>query len=210
MIKPETFRAIARVRSRELVWALVTVAGVLVFGTLRGILIAVAVSMLNLLYQANHPAVYALAYCRGKDIFRRAGAHPGDETFAGLLMVRAEGRLTFANAANARDKVQALVRGSEARVVVLECSAILDIEYTALLMLTEAEENLRARGASLWLVAVNPDLLEVIQRTPLGAALGRERMFVDLHKALAAFRSRGPEGRAAQPEGETLEKRSGP
>ncbi|MDP2784783.1 MAG: SulP family inorganic anion transporter [Sulfurimicrobium sp.] len=189
MIKPEAFRAIARVRHDELLWALATLAGVIFIGTLEGILIAVAISILTLFYQANHPPVYAVAYNREKGIFRRAGEHESDETFPGLLMLRTEGRLTFANAANAREKMQALVAQTQPRVIVLECSAIPDIEYTALVMLTEAEENLRARGVTLWLAAVNPDLLKTIERSPLGATLGHERMFFNLHKVLEAWQA---------------------
>jgi SulP family sulfate permease len=195
MIKPATFRAIGAIRRIELSWALVTLAGVILIGTLEGILIAVVISVLTLMYQANHPAVYALAYNREKDIFRRAGEHDHDEAFPGLLMLRTEGRLTFANAANAQQKMQVLVAETQPQVVVLECSAIPDIEYTALVMLTEAEQNMRARGVSLWLAALNPDLLTLIERTPLGATLGRERMFFNLHKALAAWQ--GGQGRSS-------------
>jgi sulfate permease, SulP family len=191
MIKPETFRVIARIRRPELAWSVVTLAGVILIGTLQGILIAVAISILTLFYQANHPPVYAVAFNREKGVFRRAGEDEDDETFPGLLMLRTEGRLTFANAENAREKMKALVAQSQPRVIVLECSAIPDIEYTALIMLTEAEQNLRARGVSLWLAAVNPDLLKVIERSPLGAALGHERMFFNLYKALAAWQQSG-------------------
>jgi len=191
MIKPESFRAIARIRRVELMWSLVTLAGVILIGTLEGILIAVAVSILTLMYQANHPPVYAVAYNREKSIFRRAGESEKDETFRGFLMLRTEGRLTFANAANAGEKMQALVAQTEPRVIVLECSAIPDIEYTALAMLTEAEQNLRTRGVSFWLAAVNPDLLRTIERSPLGKALGHERMFFNLDKALQAWQRVG-------------------
>jgi sulfate permease, SulP family len=197
MIKPSHFRAIARVRRDELAWALVAVAGVILLGTLNGILVAVAISILTLFYQANHPPVYAVAYNRAKGIFRRAGEHESDETFPGLLMLRTEGRLTFANAANAGEKMKALAAQYSPRVIVMECSAIPDIEYTALTMLTEGEQNLRARGVELWLAALNPDVLKVIERSPLGQALGHERMFFNLPKALEAYRrtrSGGPAG----------------
>ncbi len=187
MIKPESFRAIARVRRDEFMWALVTLGGVIVMGTLQGILIAVAISMLTLLYQANHPPVYALAWNRAQRIFRRAGEDASDETFAGLLRLRTEGRLYFANAANAAERMQALVAQAQPRVIALECSAIPDIEYTALMMLTQAEQKLRARGVTLWLVAVNPGLLKTIARSSLGASLGSERMFANLHQALAQW-----------------------
>ncbi len=191
MIKPANFRAILQVRRTEFIWALVTAAGVIVLGTLNGILIAVAISILTLLYQANHPPVYAVVYNREKGIFRRVGDHAGDETIPGLLMLRTEGRLTFANAANAAEKMRALASEYNPRVVVLECDAIPDIEYTALLMLTEGEQNLRARGISLWLAAINPDLLKVMERSDLVKTLGHDRMFYDLSSAVAAYRKEG-------------------
>jgi len=187
MIKPKSFRAIARIRRTELVWALVTLAGVILIGTLQGILIAVAISILMLIHQANRPPVYAVAFNREKGIFRRAGEDDRDETFPGLLMMRAEGRLTFANTENAGEKMKALVLETQPRVIVLECTAIPDIEYTALVKLTEAEENLRERGVELWLAGLNPDVLKLVERAPLGAALGHERMFFNLRKALEAW-----------------------
>jgi high affinity sulfate transporter 1 len=198
MIKLDAFRAIGKVRRLELVWALATFAGVILIGTLEGILIAVALSLLMLMYQANHPSVYQLAYSRQKGIFRRAGEHAGDETIAGLLVLRSEGRLYFGNAANAAERMQALVSQSSPRVIVLECSAIPDIEYTALVLLAEAEQRLRTRGVSLWLAAVNPDLLKTIHRSPLGVALGHDRLFFDLNGALEAWLLSTDRGARAQ------------
>ena len=187
MIKPRTFQAIGAVRNDELMWSFATVVGVIALGTLDGVLVAVAISMLTLFYQANHPPVYAMAYNPEKAIFRQAGEHKSDVTYPGLLMLRVEGRLTFANADNARDKIRALVEAEEPRVVVMECSGILDIEYTALLMLTEAEQHMRAAGCELWLAAINPDVLTIVQRSPLGQTLGRQRMFFNLDKAVEAW-----------------------
>jgi len=194
MVKPAAFRAIARVRRDEFLWALATLAGVVLIGTLQGILIAVAISMLTLLYHANHPPVYRGAYSRAQGVFRRAGDNAQDETFPGLLLLRTEGRLNFANAANVAARMQALIAQTQPppQVIVLDCSAIPDIEYTALLMLTEAEQSLRARGMRLWLAGVAPDLRQLLDRTPLGAALGPQRVFHNLFKALEAWQSRGP------------------
>lgn len=187
MIKPEKFRAIARVRRDELVWALVTMVGVILIGTLEGILVAVAISVLTLFYQANHPPVYAVAHNTEKNIFRRLGENTDDVTYQGLLMLRTEGRLTFANASYVGDKMRALAEEFKPKVIVLECSAIPDIEYTALIMLTEGRENQEKRGVDLWLASLNPDLLKIIERSPLGEKLGHDRMFFNLQKALEAY-----------------------
>lgn len=191
MIKPEKFRAIDRVRRLELVWALVAFAGVVLFGTLQGILIAVVLSILTLIYKANHPAVYAVAYNPERKVFRRAGDDPSAIEYPGLLILRTEGSLSFANATQTRDRLHDLVVTARPKVVVLECSAIPDIEYTALVMLTEAEATQRKRGVTLWLAGVNADLQKVLDRTPLGATLGPSRIHPNLFAALAAWQA-GP------------------
>jgi high affinity sulfate transporter 1 len=80
LLDPGGFRAIARIRWRELAWAGVALAGVVLLGTLEGILVAVGVSLLTLIYEANHPPVYALGRKPGSDVFRPLSAdHPDDE-----------------------------------------------------------------------------------------------------------------------------------
>jgi SulP family sulfate permease len=190
MVKPEQFAAIARVRRTELMWALATVAGVVLIGTLEGILIAVVLSVLTLMYQANHPPVYEVAYNREQRLFRRVGENEQDETLPGLLIVRTEGRLLFTNAANAGDKMRALVAQSNPRVIVLECSAIPDVEYTALVALADAEQRLQERGVTLWLAGVNPGLMPVLARSTLAVAHDPGRLFPNLHKALEAWERR--------------------
>ena len=118
--------------------------------------------------------------------------HPEDETFPGLLLLRVEGRLYFGNAQRVLDLMAALVREAAPRVIVLECSAIFDLEYSALKMLAEAEQRVRERGGELWLAALNPEVLRVVLRSPLGQALGRERMFFTLQHAVERFQAVRP------------------
>jgi MFS superfamily sulfate permease-like transporter len=74
--------------------------------------------------------------------------------------------------------------------VLIDCSAVFDLEYTALKMLTEAEENLRRDGIVLWLAALNPEVLAMVKRSQLGQSLGRERMFFSVQMAVQAFAAR--------------------
>jgi sulfate permease, SulP family len=189
MIKPADFRAIARINRNEWAWALVTFAGVVLIGTLEGIGIAVLVSMLTLIYQANHPPVYAVAYNPTTQVFRKVGENPDDQTLPGLLMLRTEGRLTFANAANVQEKMQALAAATQPppQVVILELSAVPDIEYTALMMLVEGERKQRERGVSLWLAGINPGVARALDRSSLGETLGSDRRFFNLKMAMDAF-----------------------
>ena len=79
------------------------------------------------------------------------------------------------------------INQAQPRVLVLDCSAIPDIEYTALKQLTDFEEKLRDNGITLWLAALNPEPLRVIRRAELGEKLGRERMFYNLEQAFEAY-----------------------
>jgi SulP family sulfate permease len=185
------FRSILRARHVEFLWAVLAATAVVVFGTLQGILIAIAVSVLTLIYQANRPLVYAVRRKPGTDVFRPYSEdNPDDETIAGLLIVRTEGRMTFASAPQTRERLAALVEEARPKVVILECSAIPDFEYTALRALTRAEEKLRAAGISLWLTALNPKALQIVRRSPLGPAVGDSRMFFNLRDAVKAYESR--------------------
>jgi anti-anti-sigma factor len=187
-VNPTDFRIIRAVRNVEFRWALVAFAGVVLLGSLNGILVAVAVSLLALVYHSNHPPVYVLARKPGTNIFRPLSSeHPDDEVLPGLLIVRTEGRIHFANAQRVGDKMWPLIHEARPQVVLLDCSAVPDIEYTALRMLTEAEEKLRQSGMTLWLAALNPEALDVIEKAPLGKVLGRERMFFNVEQAVGVW-----------------------
>ena len=183
--------AIRRVRRAEFAWAVTAVAGVVVLGTLPGILGAVLLSLAHLVSQANDPPVYVIGRKRGTDVYRPVSReHPDDETFGGLLILRTEGRIYFANAQRIADKMAPLVAAARPQVVVLDMGAVPDIEYTALKMLTEAEERLRGMGVVMWLARLNPAALDVVQRSPLGERLGRGRMFFNVHGAVEAYVAR--------------------
>jgi SulP family sulfate permease len=187
LIKVGEFRKIGQIRRHELAWAIITFAGVVVLGTLQGILVAVFASMLDIIFQANHPPVYVMGRKPGTDVFRPLRGYPNDETFPGLLMVRTEGRLYFANAPRVREKALSLIRQEQPKVIVIDCSAIPDIEYTALKQLIDLEERLSDAGITLWLAALNPEPLRIVERSSLGATLGHERMFFNLQQAVEAF-----------------------
>ena len=190
LIKPDEFWAILKIRRTEFIWALTAFAGVVLLGTLKGIIVAIAVSMAALAFQAADPPVYILGRKPGTNVFRpRSQEHPDDETFPGLLLLRLEGRIFFFNAAHIAQKVRPLIEEAKPKVAVIDMSGVHDIEYTALKMLTEAEKRQRERGVSIWLVGLNPTVLAMVQRSPLGKNLGHEAMYFNLEMAVAKYSS---------------------
>ncbi len=195
LVSLRDFRAVAAIRRTELVWAITAFAGVVFLGTLRGILVAVLVSLLALAHQDQNPRVYEVRRKPGTNVFRRrTDAHPEDEAVPGLVLLRVEGRVFFANAERVIDAMVLIVERADPAVIVLDCSAVIDVEYSALKMMSQAEDRVRQHGAELWLAALNPEVRRVVERAPLalGRAIGRERMFYNLEDAVAHFRARGP------------------
>ena len=121
LIQPAEFVSIRMVRRMEFHWALAAFLGVLVFGTLQGILVAIILSLLGLSSQAAHPRVHVIGRKRGEDVVRALSPdHPDDETFDGLLIVRPEGRLFFANAQQVADQIRAAAVQYAPRVLLLD------------------------------------------------------------------------------------------
>jgi SulP family sulfate permease len=188
LLSPKEFRAILQIRYAEFWWAVIAFAGVAVLGTLHGILVAVAISLMTLMYAANHPPIYALGRKPGTDVFRPLSTeHPEDETFPGLLIVRTEGMMTFASAPRIGDGLRALIDEAKPQVLLFDFRAVPNIEYTALKLLSDFEEKQREAGITLWLAALNPKVLNVVKRSSVFTTLGYERMFFNVEHGVETY-----------------------
>jgi MFS superfamily sulfate permease-like transporter len=188
LIQPAEFREIRKVRSLEFRWAVAACLGVLVFGTLEGIVIAVILSFLGLAAQVSNPRVHVIGRMRGQDLLRPLSPdHPDDETFPGLLIVRPEGRLFFANGQLVGDRIRQLVDETGPRVLILDLSRVFDIEYSALEAMTDGAKRLSGAGVEVWLAGLSPDVLRLVRSSRLSGAIGETRMFRDAREALRHF-----------------------
>jgi high affinity sulfate transporter 1 len=194
LIQPAEFVSIRKIRKMEFRWALAAFAGVLIFGTLQGIVVAIIVSLIGLASQAAHPKVYVIGRKRGEDVLRPLSPeHPNDETFPGLLILRPEGRLFFANAQQVHDQIQQLIEQYQPRVVALDMSRVFDIEYSALQMLIEGERRASESGKILWLAGLNPNVLEGVRASGLADRLGKDRMLFNARAAIAHYQTKLPQ-----------------
>jgi len=190
LIKPIEFREILGIRWTEFSWAIVAFAGVVFLGTLQGILVAIVVSLVTLAHHVANPPVHVLRRKPGTNVFRPDSVeHPEDESFPGLLLLRPEGPIFFANAAHIAHKIEPLVREAQPKVVAVDASGVVDLEYTALKMFAHVAQTQRERGVQLWLIGMSPEVLAIVQRSPLGQMLRHEGMFFNLEIAVARYLS---------------------
>jgi len=176
-------RRIRSVRQRDFWLGLVALGGVLTFGVLRGVLVAVLISLLVLLHELDHPHIVA------------------GQSAPGLLVVRPEGRLFFANARRVVDQIGAIVVDQQPppRVVLLDLTVVPDLEITALDRLADLAEDLHGQGMILWVAAPSQRPLEMLRRaaellgrTDLQSDTGRlgVRLFPTIDEAISAHRDR--------------------
>jgi SulP family sulfate permease len=190
LIQPVEFLTIRKVRRMEFRWAIIAALGVLMLGTLKGIVVAIIVSLISLSSEAAYPRVSVIGRKRGADVLRPLSPeHPDDETFEGLLIVRPEGRLFFVNAQYVAEQIRALVAQHKPRVLALDMSRVPDIEYSALQLMIESDKGATERGAVVWLVGLNPDALEVVRNSGLDERLGQERMLFNARAAIERYQA---------------------
>lgn len=190
LIQPGEFRAIRSVRTMEFRWAVIACLGVLAFGTLKGIVVAIIVSMIGLASQTAHPIVAVVGRKRGTDELRPVSPeHPEIEPVPGLLIVRPMGRLYFVNAQSVQDQIAALFAHYQPQVLAIDLSRVTDIEYSALLALMEAEQRATGRGAVVWLAGLNPSVRELVRHAGLDQRLGPDRLLFNAQAVVARYQA---------------------
>ncbi len=165
-----------------------TAAGVLALGVEAGIAMGVALSLAVLGWRSSRPNMAVLGRLPGTEHYRSIERH-AVQTVPGLLALRVDEGLFFANATIFEDRLQALLDADPTvRRVLLVCSGMNQIDATALSMLTRLDSSLAARGIVLQLAEVKGALMDRLLRTPLGGAL-HGRVFLSTHEAFEAART---------------------
>lgn len=184
---------IYRLRRRDFGLALAALLGVLLFGSLQGVLIGVALSVLTLFYEANRPPILVLGRRPGTTEFRDLVSHPDGETWPGLFIIRPLGALYFANARRVFDRELELVDALAVKpaVVIAECSAIPAADVTAVDQAESLHDALASRGIELWFSGPEGPLLAMLERSPRWATITADgRLFESLEDAVASFERR--------------------
>jgi MFS superfamily sulfate permease-like transporter len=165
--------------------------------------IAVALSLLAILYQARRPYIAILGRIPGSPpVFADADRHPTAEPVEGFLLLRPNVPLTFVNADIAKDHVVALVRARAAglRAVVLDIGATADLDVATTDMLAGLASDLAAAGIELRLAQVRGSVRDRMRRTGLVDTIGEHRWFLSNEVAVAAPITAGAASTEVAPE----------
>jgi SulP family sulfate permease len=174
----------------DLISAGVTFGGTLVLGILEGILIGVGFTLIALLQRATRPNVAVLGRVPGDRVYRDVARAPEAETVPGLVVVRWDGELFFANASHFREQLNDLVDAADQpRAVLLDSSAITSMDVTAADMLEELIEDLDKRGLAVILARTRGPLREMVASTGIDQWIPAERQFGSVREGVEYYRS---------------------
>lgn len=182
LIDVQTLREAWRYDKADAWSLLATAGGVMVWGVEVGILLGVGLSLGTLVWRSSHPHIAVVGRVPGTEHFRNIARH-AVATEPDLIAVRVDESLYFANSEILQDTIESLVAAQpRARHVLLVCSAINQIDATALGVLTDLENSLARRGIALLLSEVKGPVLDRLQKTALGQSL-QGRVFLSTHQA---------------------------
>jgi SulP family sulfate permease len=188
------FRFLRRVRTAEFWLAVVTVFGVLTIGILQGILVAVMLSLINVIYHISRPndALLDELDAGGGTVYRAVTDTATALTEPGLIVYRFDAPLVFANAGFFTERLEGLIAkaGGELQCVILDAEAISNFDSTAAEALQNLDADLQRRNVELWIARANQPLRNLLQATDLTEQLGQENIYPSVRAAVTAYRKR--------------------
>jgi high affinity sulfate transporter 1 len=180
-------RRYLEVRPSAFVLSVVATLGVIVFGVLQGIVIAIVLAVLLFFRRNWWPHGAVLGRVDALDGWHNVETHPGALEVDDVVVYRWEAPLFFANAGAFRSQIRHLVGDRQPTWVVLQCEAITDIDITAAEMLRQLDDELNAAGVHLAFAELRTRLQGLTLRYGLFEAHDRDRFYPTMEAALAAI-----------------------
>jgi MFS superfamily sulfate permease-like transporter len=167
--------------------ALVAMAAVLALGVLQGLILAVVVSVGELLIRSSRPSRSVLGRLPGSTTFVARENAPEARTVPGMLVYRLNAPLLFVNAKRLRDGIRAELRDADQRVpkvVLLDLSFAPALDITSVNVLASLHHELEGQGVALWLGGVHAEIQDMLVRSGLADDIGRAHLYRNLEDAV--------------------------
>lgn len=190
MIDTDTLKKAWQYDKADAFALIITFFGVLFWGVQQGIVLGVALSLGVMVWRSSRPHMAVVGRVAGTEHYRNIDRFKV-ETQEGLIALRVDESLYFANASALEEKVWGLLNQySNTRYVVLIFSAVNAIDATALTTLNKIDFNLQQRNVELWLAEVKGPVMDKLILTELGKKLNRDRVFLSTHLAFLAAKQK--------------------
>ncbi|ANA14592.1 SulP family inorganic anion transporter [Acetobacter oryzifermentans] len=190
MIDIQALNGIRNESPGEFRLALVTATTVVSVGVEQGIFIAIALSLFRHVRHSYMPHTLVMAPEATTGMLEAEAVAPGEQSMPGIIIYRFCADLFYANCNLFTDDIMTLISSAPdpVKCVVVDCSAITDIDYSAAQVVRDVLQRLHARGITVLFGRVAPFFLKDMERHHIIAVLGKDNIYMQLHTALASAR----------------------
>jgi len=170
----------------ELIPYFITWGATLLLGPEIGVIVAVIMSMFQVLWRTAHPRIVQLGRIPGTQAYRDKNRFPSAQTFPGVLVMRLDSRLYFANITRFRDKIERFIRRSNSpvRYIVLDASGINSLDASAVFFLYEFLQILKKKKIEFLWASVKGPVRDFMKEVGLTDMIGRRHFFLNVHDAV--------------------------
>jgi SulP family sulfate permease len=177
-----------RLFSRTEFWCgMLALAGVLLIDVLEGMIIGVVASLVIVIYKSSRPHLSSLGRVPGAPgAYSDLTRHPENTPIPGVMILRLDGPLYYANALTVRDRTKALIEEAETlpRAVIFDAAAQDEIDLTSTDTLKSLVKELHAKNIAVYFAEVHAPIREFSRRTGLLELIGEDKIFPTVDAAV--------------------------
>lgn len=191
-------------RRTDFILACTALIGVAASDVMTGLILAVLLSLVMLLYRASRPYIAILGK-RPNGEFGDHERHPDAEPIPGLVILRLDAPLYFFNANVARSQILAQIAGdAPPKAILLDLGATADLDIGTSDMLNDLSADLQTSGVDLLMADVRSSVRDRMQRTGLLESVGEDHLYASIAAAVEAFQKLSTEAEASRMSVETV------
>ncbi len=180
-----------KMRRTDFLIAMTALLGVITTDVLTGLIIAVLLSLILLLYRASRPYIATLGQVPGQPgAYGDISRHAKYSQVPSLLLVRVDAPLYFFNANVAREQILSQVAATHPKAVVLDIGASADLDISTADMLQELATTLQEEKVDLLLAQVRGSVRDRLRKTGTINVIGEDHIYRSLDSAVQDFLSR--------------------
>ena len=191
LIEWRDLQRIRRIQAWEFWLSIGCAAGVLLLGAIQGIVLAIIVAVIEFLWDGWRPHSAVLGKVHGIDGWHDIQRHPEARRIAGLVLLRWDAPLFFANAEWFERVVRDTLAASPTPVrwLVVTAEPVTSVDVTAADMLRELDESLQQQGIELCFAEMKGPVKDKLKRFGLFSHFGQQTFFATIDDAVRAYRA---------------------
>jgi SulP family sulfate permease len=192
LIDMAEIRYLFKVKTTEGVLLVLTFAATLVFGIMTGLLLGIVASILLFITLNTRPYTAILGRLPNTNIVRNVEHFPEAQTFPGLVILRIDASLYFANVVFLKQRIRDICEqhGANLKALILDASAVNDLDSSADTALHQLSDELKRSGTAFYIAGIKAPVRDVMMRSGLYETLGGDHFFFTIDAAVKRYQEK--------------------